>query len=220
MSEYAVLDVLAEGELVREERLRSATGASREVLRTLLQKKWIVREDLSGVRDARRLVKIAVLREALSEVQDAALHEVQAQKLNAAQQRIVDLLREAQGRMRMDDLREAGTSPSSLKTLVKHDWWRSSRSQPSGRAADEAAHHARVSVHSRPEEALREIRGSVEARRFQGCVAARRHRLGKNGGVSGGHAVGAGGGAGLDSAGAGDWADSGRGRRPAQHLRR
>ena len=57
MSEYAVLDVLAEGDLVREERLRSATGATREVLRTLLQKKWIVREDLSGVRDARRLVK-------------------------------------------------------------------------------------------------------------------------------------------------------------------
>ncbi len=58
MSEYAVLDALAEGDLVREERLRTATGASREVLRTLLQKKWIVREDLSGVRDARRLVKI------------------------------------------------------------------------------------------------------------------------------------------------------------------
>ena len=63
MSEYAVLDVLAEGDLVREERLRSATGASREVLRTLQQKKWILREDLSGVRDARRLVKIVVLRE-------------------------------------------------------------------------------------------------------------------------------------------------------------
>ncbi len=83
-----------------------ASGASREVLRTLLQKKWIVREDLSGARDARRLVKIAVLREALSEAQD----EPKAQKLNAAQQRVVNLLRQAQGRMRMDDLREAGIS--------------------------------------------------------------------------------------------------------------
>jgi len=63
MSEYAVLDALSEGELVRQERLRSTTGASREVLRTLQQKKWIVREDLSGVRDARRLVKIVVLRD-------------------------------------------------------------------------------------------------------------------------------------------------------------
>ena len=59
-NEYAVLDELAEGDLVREERLRTATGATREVLRTLQHKKWIVREDLSGVRDARRLVKFVV----------------------------------------------------------------------------------------------------------------------------------------------------------------
>ena len=99
MSEYAVLDALAEGDLVREERLRSATGASREVLRTLLQKKWIVREDLSGVRDARRLVKIVVLREARvptlrRRVSCAASRK---HKLNAAQQRIVDLLRAGAG---------------------------------------------------------------------------------------------------------------------------
>ncbi len=176
MIEYAVLDVLAEGELVREERLRSASGASREVLRTLLQKKWIVREDLSRARGARRLVKIAVLREALSEAQrealsegqDAALHEAQAQKLNAAQQRIVDLLREAQGRMRMDDLREAGTSPSSLKTLVKREMVE---------IVEEAAERALPQMKprstleflftSKQKEALREIRGSVEDRRFQ-----------------------------------------------------
>ena len=112
MSEYAVLDALAEGELVREERLRTATGASREVLRTLQQKKWIVREDLSGVRDARRLVKIAVLREAAGERADEAATGSAAgygptrpsghghrkrHKLNAAQQRIVDLLRRSAG---------------------------------------------------------------------------------------------------------------------------
>ncbi|HVJ06073.1 MAG TPA: primosomal protein N' [Candidatus Saccharimonadales bacterium] len=113
MSEYAVLDALSEGELVREERLRSATGASREVLRGLQQKKWIVREDLSGVRDARRIIKLAVLCEATAEAKE--------RKLNAAQQRIIEMLRDSQGRMRMEDLREAGTSPSSLKTLVRHE---------------------------------------------------------------------------------------------------
>ncbi|HEX8925834.1 MAG TPA: primosomal protein N', partial [Terriglobales bacterium] len=50
-AEQAVLDYLAEGDLVREESLRAATGATREILRALASKKWIVREDLSGSRD-------------------------------------------------------------------------------------------------------------------------------------------------------------------------
>jgi primosomal protein N' (replication factor Y) len=49
-AEYAVLDYLAEGELVREATLRSATGATREILRNLSAKKWIAREDLSRAR--------------------------------------------------------------------------------------------------------------------------------------------------------------------------
>ena len=50
--EYAVLNRLADGELMREAALRSSSGASRPVLLGLLRKKWITREDLSGVRDA------------------------------------------------------------------------------------------------------------------------------------------------------------------------
>ena len=38
MAEYAVLDYLAEGELVREATLRSATDATREMLRNLVAK--------------------------------------------------------------------------------------------------------------------------------------------------------------------------------------
>ena len=41
--------------------LRSAAGAPRAVLQTLLRKKWIAREDLSDVRDASRTVQIATL---------------------------------------------------------------------------------------------------------------------------------------------------------------
>ena len=48
MAEYAVLDYLAEGELVREATLRSSTGATREMLRNLVAKKWIAREDISS----------------------------------------------------------------------------------------------------------------------------------------------------------------------------
>jgi primosomal protein N' (replication factor Y) len=92
----------------------------------------------------------------------------QDHKLNPAQQRIVDLLREARGRMRMDDLREAGASPSSLKTLVKHGMVE---------IVEEAAERALPQMKPRitleflftpsQKEALREIRASVEARRFQ-----------------------------------------------------
>jgi primosomal protein N' (replication factor Y) len=160
MSEYAVLDALADEELVREERLRTATGATREVLRTLLQKKWIVREDLSGVRDARRLVKVVVRREAAV--------DAPAQKLNAAQQRILDLLRDSQGRMPLEELREAGTSPSSLKTLVKHDLVEIVE-EAAGQAAPQMKPRTTLEFlfTARQQEALRQIRGSVEERRFQ-----------------------------------------------------
>jgi primosomal protein N' (replication factor Y) (superfamily II helicase) len=163
MSEYSVLDLLSEGELVREERLRAATGASREVLRTLRQKKWIVREDLSGVRDARRLVKVVVLRDVLRE----AAGELKAPKLNAAQQHIVDLLREAQGRMPMDDLREAGSSPSSLKTLVKHDIVEMVE-EPAEQAVPQMKPRTTLEsvFTSDQKSALHKIRGSVEERRF------------------------------------------------------
>jgi primosomal protein N' (replication factor Y) len=159
MSEYAVLDMLAEGEMMREERLRSA-GGTKAILRTLLQKKWIVREDLSGVRDARRIVKIAVLREP-EEGKPAA-------KLNPAQQRIVDLLREAGGRLAMEKLREACASPSSLKTLVRNNRLE---------IIEEAAVNAAPQMKGRstleslftPDQkaALARIRGSVEAAQFQ-----------------------------------------------------
>ena len=63
MLEYAALNRLADGEVVREAALRSATGASRAVLQAMLRKKWIARDDLSDVRDATRTVQIATLKE-------------------------------------------------------------------------------------------------------------------------------------------------------------
>ena len=171
MSEYAVLDALAEGDLLREERLRTATGASRAVLRTLLQKKWIVREDLSGVCDARRLAKIVVLREAppadAAQTGNAAQPAAGA-KLNAAQQRIIDLLRQAQGRLPLEDLREAGCSPSSLKTLVRHELLEIVE-ESIARATPQMKPRSILEFQFTPgqESALREIRGSVEARTFK-----------------------------------------------------
>ena len=107
MIEYAVLNRLADGEMMREASLRSATGSPRSVLQTLLRKKWIAREDLSGVRDATRNIQIA------------ALKEVEG-KLNANQQRIVDYLQgQPEQSATVATLRELTVPRTTLQTLVR-----------------------------------------------------------------------------------------------------
>ncbi len=107
MREYAVLNRLADGELMREASLRAAGGASREVLQGLLRKKWIAREDLSGVRDASRNIQIATLKPVEG-------------KLNANQQTIVDYLQvQAEQRAHVSAIRELAVPRNTLQTLVK-----------------------------------------------------------------------------------------------------
>ena len=107
MLEYAVLNRLADGEMMREGSLRSASGAPRSVLQTLLRKKWIFREDLSGVRDASRNIQIATLK----------THEG---KLNANQQRIVEYLRaQPEQSATVAALRELPVPRTTLQTLVR-----------------------------------------------------------------------------------------------------
>lgn len=105
LQEFRVLDYLAERENVRAETLRTATRVSESLLRGMVRKKWIVREDVSGARDARRLTSFAVL------------NKVEG-KLNANQKALVDTLAAAGGKLPVEDLRE--TAPkSALNTLTK-----------------------------------------------------------------------------------------------------
>ena len=104
--ERSVLEYLAEGELLREATIRTATAATRETLKSLVRKKLIVREDLSRSRDATRRVKIAVFRE-------------RPGRCNAKQQQILDLLEASGGRRKLDELREQKVSQGSLQTLIK-----------------------------------------------------------------------------------------------------
>jgi primosomal protein N' (replication factor Y) len=107
MREYAVLNRLADGELMREAALRSSSGASRAVLTGLLRKKWIAREDLSGVRDASRTMQIAVLKSPEG-------------KLNANQQVIVEYLRQQpEQRASISAVRELDVPRTTLQTLVR-----------------------------------------------------------------------------------------------------
>ncbi len=107
MLEYAVLNRLADGEMMREAALRSAASAPRSVLQTLLHKKWVAREDLSGVRDATRSIQIATLKSVEG-------------KLNANQQAIVDYLRQQLGQSAtVVAIRDLAVPRTTLQTLVR-----------------------------------------------------------------------------------------------------
>jgi len=107
MLEYAVLNRLADGEMVREGTLRSASGASRAVLQTLLRKRWIARDDLSDVRDASRTVQIAILKNAQG-------------KLNANQLKVVAYLRNQENqRAPVEAFRDVDVPRTTLQTLVR-----------------------------------------------------------------------------------------------------
>lgn len=144
-AEYAVLNRLADGEPEREGTLRSATGASRELLSGMMRKKWIVREDASAPREAIRLVRSLVLIEGngeadegkrqkakgkttegteehrviSTELLDGKLAHVRKARVTPEQERVLEGLHNAGGRMLMDDARAAGLSASSIHTLVK-----------------------------------------------------------------------------------------------------
>jgi len=107
-TEFRVLDYLAgsDGEQVREQTLRSATGASRRLLEGMVRKKWIAREDASAQQNAARTVKVAVLKSAEG-------------KLNANQRVIVETLASAGGRVAVETLQSLDVPRTTLGTLVR-----------------------------------------------------------------------------------------------------
>ena len=106
LAEFRVLEYLAEGEMVREETLRSATRVSKPLLAGMVRKKWIAREDLSDVRDAARTVKVAVLKSVEG-------------KLNANQKILTDTLAATGGKAPVEVLQSLEVPRTTLNTLVK-----------------------------------------------------------------------------------------------------
>jgi primosomal protein N' (replication factor Y) len=110
MSEMRVLeylaDYLSDNEMVKEQTLRTASGATKALLAGMVRKKWIAREDLSGAQDAARTIRIAVLKSAEG-------------KLNANQHAILEVLAAAGGKVAVENLRGLEVPASTLSTLVK-----------------------------------------------------------------------------------------------------
>ena len=112
-AEFRVLDYLAAQEpapgetiQVREETLRSSTRVSKVVLTGMVRKKWLVREDVSAVRDATRTAKIALLKSADG-------------KLNENQRKLIETLAASGGQVPLDTLQALEVPRTTLSTLVK-----------------------------------------------------------------------------------------------------
>jgi primosomal protein N' (replication factor Y) len=106
--EYNILNYLEAGESVRISKLRSATGATTELLAGMLRKKWIARETSAVQRDARRTIRFAVL-----------VHDVRIPKLNANQQTLLAELAGAGGELAVAELHRLDLPDSTLGTLVR-----------------------------------------------------------------------------------------------------
>jgi primosomal protein N' (replication factor Y) len=130
--EYAVLNYLESGEAGKTATIRSATGANKALLDAMAKKRWLVREPLAEVRDARRVETVAVLvgegeldSSHLSDDEAVAKmgHPKRLPKLNENQLAVMaeqagcggrELVRELRGRMSA-----RGVSDSTLGTLVR-----------------------------------------------------------------------------------------------------
>ncbi|MGA7751765.1 MAG: primosomal protein N' [Candidatus Sulfotelmatobacter sp.] len=107
-AEFRVLDYLSgsDGGLVREQSLRSATRVSRPILAGMVRKKWLSREDISAPQVATRTIKVALLKSSES-------------KLNGNQQKLIDTLAAAGGRVAVENLQALEVPRTTLGTLVK-----------------------------------------------------------------------------------------------------
>jgi primosomal protein N' (replication factor Y) len=118
--EYAVLNYLENGEAAKTATIRSATGGNKALLDAMAKKKWLVREALAEVRDARRMESVAIL-EALGTPADVAGRRLP--KLNENQLAVMAELAGCGGRELVRALRgrmvARGVSESTLGTLVK-----------------------------------------------------------------------------------------------------
>ena len=164
-AEVRVLDFLAAQELipgeavqVREQSLGSATHVSEMILSGMVRKKWLIREDVSDVRDASRTVKIAALTSAEG-------------RLNDNQRKLIETMAAAGGRVPVEALRGLDIPRSTVGTLVKRGLveiieepaaFVVSRSRP--RASFE------FDFNSAQENALARLRDAVDARKFSGML--------------------------------------------------
>jgi primosomal protein N' (replication factor Y) len=165
-AEFRALDYLAaqepapgERSQIREESLRAATRVSKLILSGMVKKTWVVREDVSAVRDATRTVKIALLKSTEG-------------KLNDNQRQLVESLAAAGGRLPVETLQSLEIPRTTLTTLVKRGLvevveepaaFAVSRSKPRPSRLE-------FDFNAAQQAALNRLREAVETRKFCGML--------------------------------------------------
>jgi primosomal protein N' (replication factor Y) len=140
LTEFRVLDYLAERESVREASLRAAARVSEALLSGLVRKKWVAREDVSAARDAARLIKVVALLGAAEQhgpvetglapslsPEDASplagskarRNATAAKKLNENQRTLIETLAASGGRVPLEALRGLDIPHTTVGTLVR-----------------------------------------------------------------------------------------------------
>jgi primosomal protein N' (replication factor Y) len=154
-AEMLVLDYLANREAAREETLRAATKVSAALLAGMVRKKWVVREDVSATRDARRRVRVAVLREITG-------------KLNPNQRRLAETLAAAGGRVAVETLQGLEVPRTTLGTLVRRGLVEMVEEAAGFEVSDFKPARAALDFPLNPaqQRALDHIQAAVEARKF------------------------------------------------------
>ena len=126
--EYAVLNYLENGEAGKPATIRSATGANKALLDAMARKKWLVKEPLAEVRDARRVEMVAVVEQGAADRGKSAESAEMASgkrlpRLNENQLAVMAELAGCGGRELVRNLRgrmgERGVPDSTLGTLVR-----------------------------------------------------------------------------------------------------
>ena len=168
-AEFRVLDYLAAqepapGEITqvhttREESLRSATRVSKLILSGMVRKKWLVREDVSAVRDATRTIKIALLKS-------------DSGKLNDNQRRLVETLAASRGRVPVETLQALEVPQTTLSTLVKRGLIEIIEEPASFAVSRSKPRPSRLEFdfNTAQQAALNRLRECVEARKFSGTL--------------------------------------------------
>jgi primosomal protein N' (replication factor Y) len=161
MLEFQVLDYMAgsDGDLVRDQTLRSATKVPRGILDGMVRKKWLSREDISAPQDAKRTIKVALLKSVEG-------------KLNDNQRTLVEALASSGSKLPVDALQALDVPRSTLGTLVRRGLVE---------IVEQAAEFAVSRAKARPspfdfdftdaqKHALKTLCEAVEARQFSGML--------------------------------------------------
>lgn len=159
--EFQVLDYMAgaDGDLVREQTLRSATKVPRRILDGMVRKKWLSREDISAPQDATRTIKVALLKSVEG-------------KLNENQRTLAEALAASGSKLPVDALQALDVPRSTLGTLVRRGLveiteepaeFTVSRSKPRPSPFD-------FDFTAAQKHALKTLREAVEARKFSGVL--------------------------------------------------